>query len=98
MLPKSLFSGLGFFDEATFLYFEEDILCEKLHRANRVCTLLPGITAVHKGAASTSKTASGFLYKCYRDSLIYYMCNYTSTPATVRAIVKLRTAIALLKK
>ncbi|MBQ9475636.1 MAG: glycosyltransferase family 2 protein [Bacteroidales bacterium] len=98
MLPKKLFSELGFFDEGTFLYFEEDILCEKLRRAGRSCTLLPQISAVHKGAASTSRTSSSFLYKCYRDSLIYYMGNYTSTPSALRSLIRLRTGIALKMK
>jgi len=98
MLPKALFSRLGFFDPKTFLYFEEDILGTKLKRAGYVAALLTGIQAIHLGAGTTSGMASSFIYGCYRDSLLHYMDNYTDCPKPLKTYIRCRTALGFITK
>lgn len=99
MLRKKDFAAVGWFDPATFLYFEEDILGTRLARAGFSAVLLPGISATHLGAGTTSRQPSARIYGYWRESLIHYVENYTECPALLRLYIRWRTALgALMKK
>lgn len=94
MLPKKLFSGLGFFDPGTFLYFEEDILQSRLSAAGYKSYLLTSVSAIHLGAETTSSISSSFVYKAYRDSMLHYLKNYTGCPRFLLSYIDWRTGLA----
>ena len=73
---KSLLKEIGGFDEGTFLYFEENILCKRLQEKGRVNYCIPAVHALHAGGASTLKSGNLFLQKCNLDSADYYLKNY----------------------
>lgn len=98
MMAKKVFSEVGFFDPATFLYFEEDILAERLRRKGYGAVLLPSVSVIHKGAATTSSRPSAFIYGCYRRSMLYYLDNYTDASGILRAFLRFRTALGAFSK
>jgi GT2 family glycosyltransferase len=67
---------LNGFDENTFLYYEENILFEKLKQLNFKMALLPSVDVIHLGAKSTKKVLSIEILKIELNSLLYYLKNY----------------------
>ncbi len=78
VMRKSEFKEIGYFDPATFLYFEEDIIWKKIQRRGQSAALLPMVKVVHLGANTTSKSSSLFILKCHIDSMSHYLKNYSS--------------------
>lgn len=77
LFPAENFSRIDFFDERTFLYFEEAILTEKAINAKLDIYLVPSSVVVHLGAQTTkTHSKSDFTIKCEYDSAIYYLVNY----------------------
>lgn len=98
MLRKKDFAAIGWFDPATFLYFEEDILGTRLARAGFMATLLPGISATHLGAGTTSRQSSAKIYGYWRQSLLYYIEHYTDCSDALLRYIRCRTALGSLSK
>ena len=76
LIGKSLFEDIGGFDNGTFLYYEENILCKKLQEKGFVNYCIPTVHAQHVGGASTSKSNNLFLQKCNVDSADYYLRHF----------------------
>ena len=91
MLRKDVFEQIGFLDKGTFLYFEEHILYEKLHRRGFISTLLPKLEIIHLGAQTTKKQPSKAIYRHWRNSYLYFMKFYSSVPRWLQALLRLRT-------
>lgn len=75
-INKKLFREINWFDENTFLYYEENILYKKLSMHGKQNYILPNIGCIHLGASSTKSKPSSFLIKCNSDSAFYYLSNY----------------------
>lgn len=74
---KELFQRIDSFDPNTFLYWEEQILCDKIERINKKNYIRKDLKCIHLGGASTSMSVkSMFTIKCGNDSSIYYWKNY----------------------
>lgn len=67
------FKEIGGFDTHTFLYYEEDILFEKINALKKQNYLLTNCEAIHLGAQSTSKVVKSFPLKCTLESIDYYL-------------------------
>lgn len=71
------FHEIGFFDENTFLYYEEAIIHEKARQKNWKLVLVPDAKVVHLGAQSTTGHSNSiFTLTCEYDSLKYYLRTY----------------------
>lgn len=66
MMRLDTFVDVGGFDERTFLYYEENILMEKLHRHGLHAVVDTTLGAVHLGAATTSQAPKS--YEIMRES------------------------------
>ncbi|WP_413307036.1 glycosyltransferase family 2 protein [Bacillus sp. 1P10SD] len=55
MARSEMLSKLGLFDEHTFLYYEEDILCHKMYRSGYKAYFLPESKIVHHHGLTTGK-------------------------------------------
>jgi GT2 family glycosyltransferase len=67
---------IGGFDENTFLYYEEDILFERLKNVNLKSAVIPAVSAIHLGGRTTNKVTSDKLVKIEMKSLLYYLKKY----------------------
>lgn len=92
---KGLLQEMGGFDEGTFLYYEENILCKKLKKQGYRNYCVPSVKAVHIGGASTGKTANLFLQKCSLESADYYMSRFSG--ASFPEMVLWKAIVALWK-
>lgn len=75
-VDKQLFQSINGFDNGTFLYYEENILCRRLQGLGYKNYCIPKVYARHIGGASTSKISNLFLQKCNLESADYYLKNY----------------------
>lgn len=66
---------IGYFDEHTFLYFEEPILSLKIEKAGYSMFFIPKAEVIHYHGATT-KNNSSFAETCKLDSQVYYLYNY----------------------
>lgn len=96
MLRKADFQRIGWLDPNTFLYFEEHILLERLKRAGLSSALLPAVSIVHLGAATTASQPSKAIYKHWRNSYLYFMRNYSRVCRPLQWYLKLRTYLKTL--
>ncbi len=104
-IDKQLFQDLGGFDEGTFLYYEENILCKRIHEKGLLNYCIPTVRALHVGGASTSKAANLFLQKCNLESADYYLRHCASMSVSqhlawfcIRALWQLKFTFKQLKK
>ncbi len=77
MFKNDILQKIGGFDPNTFLYYEENILYRKINNIGMKCVLLPMVSCIHTGGATTTsmKTAY-FLKKCNYESVLYYLKTY----------------------
>lgn len=74
---RSTWETIQCFDPNTFLYYEENILYEKLKRKTGLkSAIYTKVTAVHIGAQSTSKLKNTKLLRIEIESLKYYLKTY----------------------
>ena len=74
LFDKKMFEHIGSFDPGTFLYYEEDILYQKIKNIGLKNYICPQLRCVHLGAASTKKVK--FSYSSFmksRESQRYYV-------------------------
>lgn len=76
MIRKDLFKKVGYFDPNTFLYFEENILFQKMKNLGYNNYLLSNLKCIHLGASSSKTVPSMFTMKCNIESCKYYFKKY----------------------
>lgn len=76
LIKKELFKQIGYFDNNTFLYFEENILYHKTSKINKKNYLVPNLKCIHLGSSTTRKNPSTFIMKCQIESEVYYLRRY----------------------
>lgn len=76
LLNREYFAKLGFFDENTFLYYEENILCEKFKLLGLKNYVLTNVRCIHHGGESTKLAPSLFIAKCSVSSNYYFVKEY----------------------
>lgn len=86
MIDKQLFKSIGYFDNHTFLYFEENILYRKLLSIGRKNYLVPSIRCIHLGASTSKKSSSMFTMRCQMKSTSYYLRQYRKAPIMARYV------------
>jgi len=64
-IRKSVFDQIGGFDEDYFMYYEDTDLCHRLQTSGYQCYLLPSVSIIHTGSASTEPIGS-FNYEKYK--------------------------------
>ena len=95
-IKYDLFKSLGFFDENTFLYYEENILGYKIKKAKHQSYILnyknPPIHAHKESITSTIKFRKN--WKIYNKSRKYYCINYLKINLFKRFILNLCIGIS----
>ena len=80
MIDKELFRKIGYLDERTFLYFEENILYRKLLAKDKRNYLIPRLHCIHLGASTSRKSSTMFTMDCQMKSTAYYLRKYRNAP------------------
>lgn len=80
LIKKDVFRKIGYFDEGTFLYFEENILYRKIKELGLKNYLCPKIKCIHLGASTSKKIPSLFIMRCQKESTVYYLEKYRKAP------------------
>lgn len=95
---------INYFDENTFLYFEENILCQKLKKIGKKMKIIDDISYNHNHEHKV-KTLKNKIYhnKILFESIIYYEKNYNKklsliTVGSLKVIFKLRIIEIYLKR
>lgn len=83
------FQNIDDFDPNTFLYCEENILAKKIEKIHKSSYLIPQLSCIHMGGATTSKSPSNFIAKCSKQSIIYYMKHYSGIGTITFILFKL---------
>ena len=97
LIDKQLFQSIDGFDDGTFLYYEENILCKQLQGLGYKNYCIPTVYARHIGGASTGKISNLFLQKCNLESASYYLENYAQLSFCQRLIWGLVRSLWILK-
>ncbi len=82
LCPREAWEQAGGMDSHTFLYAEEPILSERMHRVNRIVYFLPSVTVIHEHGSTIwkhwAKKKAAWLQ--YRSNAYYYR-TYKGYPA-----------------
>lgn len=89
LLKKTLMEDVDGFDPHTFLFYEENILHEKLKRRGLQSFLLPRVRCVHLGASSTKKSVNSFILQAGINSSRYFLCQYCTLSLTQKIIMSI---------
>lgn len=77
-LKRELIDKIGFLDEGTFLYYEEDILSAKMKEADLKACILNHIEVTHNHAVTIDKNINRYRkLRILKDSQMYYHQRYT---------------------
>ena len=79
MIKLKSFKEVNYFDENTFLYYEENILGKKLKDNNMYCYVDNSVKVIHNLSVSVDKTYNSInKYKILKNSQKYYEKNYNN--------------------
>lgn len=92
MAKREMLVEVGLFDENTFLYFEEDILCQKMEEGNYKSYFLPTSKIVHHHGLTTGKE-NLFVDTEMLKSEMYYLYKYNGMNFWGRFLVYIDRAI-----
>ena len=77
MIRKDVFEEINFFDEGTFLYYEENIIGHKLKDINKESYVDNTVSIIHNESVLVNKSISSInKYKILKTSQKYYEKNY----------------------
>lgn len=96
LMNKNFFHDIGFFDPNTFLYFEENILFQKIKKKGFKNYLITNLKCIHLGASSSKTVPSLFTMKCNIDSCLYYFSKYKKNKF-ICFVIKIMKPIILFK-
>ena len=73
LLRRTALEEAGFFDEAFFMYSEDEDLCMRLRKAGREICFTAAGTALHHGGASTEQNRTGMLRHFYLSQILFLL-------------------------
>lgn len=95
VLRASLLREIGYLDEATFLFWEEFILAEKVRRSSFRTLLFPDVRVLHKGGLSV-RSIGTTATRAYLGSLNHYLARYRGIGFVRRYLTMMGPALFLL--
>ena len=79
MARKKDFEKIGYFDDGTFLYYEENIIGKKLKDINKDTYIDNEVSVIHNLSVSVNKSFSSVKkYKILKESQKYYEKKYNN--------------------
>lgn len=96
-VEKYLFNSINGFDPNTFLYFEENILFEKIKAIAKQNYILPSISCIHIGASSTEKISTYSVAQHGVNSMFYYLNTYIKPSLIYMFVLRLFVFVFLVR-
>ncbi len=88
---------VGYFDENTFLYYEENIMAKKLKKINMSCAVDNEVTIIHDHSVSVDKSVSYInKFKILKESQYYFEKNYNHARPIDLFLLKLTSKLTLM--
>lgn len=99
IVDSKTLKDVNFFDENTFLYYEENILAKKLQAKNYKTVLNNEVIVYHDHAITISKNVNNInRYKITKESMMYYEKNYNDASKFSLLILKILNDINMIFK
>lgn len=99
-ISRATFLAVGGFDEAFFLYGEEEDLCDRVRAAGGACLYLPCAEVAHQGETSSAKTGTFATFQLYRSRVLLYrkraQARGLAASVVIAASVRATAAVAVL--
>ena len=77
MIKSDVFKKINYFDENIFLYYEENVICNKIKNLNYDIIILNKCNVIHNHSVSINKSYNGLgKYRILKKSQMYYLNNY----------------------
>ena len=96
-MKSEIFFKCGMMDKSTFLYFEENILAERLKRIGKGVYYYPGVEVVHAHSQTIGKYTSFKRQRNYMfKSGAYYFKTYRNTSSALILLAWLLKEISLI--
>lgn len=87
LIRLEVLKQIDFLDEATFLFLEEFILCEKMRSLQKKAFIVPASVITHEKGSSVKSSPSPFVLKKEIDSFYYYLTEYRHVPFFLAHII-----------
>lgn len=97
LFRKEMFQRIGGFDPVTFLYYEENILWEKIKVIGLRNYLDTDVGCIHLGATSTKCQASEFLVSENAKSQYYFADKYLHAPRFFKWALRMAMSVNICK-
>lgn len=98
LFRKDILKQIGGFDKNTFLYYEESILFKKMQNLGCTSYLIPSVSCIHTGGATTVSTQTAyFLKKCNFESMVYYCKKYENMQLWQMIYIYITASIVLIR-
>lgn len=98
IIRKKTFEEIGYFDEKTFLYFEEDIIGKKISEAGYKAAVLNTCKFQHMEAVSVKRSMNYLKkYKLLQKSKRYYHKKYNKRPFYKLLVLDLATLLGCME-
>ncbi len=97
IIKSNVIKDVNYFDEKTFLYYEENILSTKLKEKNYNVYVSNKYKAKHNHSKSVDKSINNIKkFKLLKESQNYYINNYCNANALHKILIKIFSNITLL--
>lgn len=98
-IKSEVFKKIGYMDEGTFLFYEENILAKKLAAHGYKSGIIDGLYYKHNHSVSIKKTLKAVqTYKIHLQSKRYYEINYNSTSGIKLMLLDLVSKYSIVEK
>ena len=99
VIDSKALEDINYFDENTFLYYEENILAKKLQAKKYKTVINNDVLVYHDHAITISKNVNNInRYKITKDSMMYYEKNYNNASKISLFILKVLNDLNMVAK
>ena len=97
LIKSEVLKEINYFDDNTFLYYEENITASKLKRTQYKTLINNNVTIIHDHSVSVDKNISYInKYKILKQSQMYFETNYNNANSIEKILLKVTIRLTLL--
>ena len=97
LIRSEVLKEINYFDDNTFLYYEENITASKLKRTQYKTLINNNVTIIHDHSVSVDKNISYInKYKILKQSQMYFETNYNNANSIEKILLKVTIRLTLL--